>query len=218
MRQLVESILNKNFDEAKDILHEEMSVIVDRKLTEEKKRCAARMEQTTAVRKAFDGNPGARQEKLYRGVIEEDDIDEDKTQMVSMGNKPFGKKLVIKPKSKVGQTYKDMDKGSKLERIKKAFSLTQEETLAEETENLSEAPRIMIVKARIRGGKIQRRKKVSTVPGMTMRGGRLIRMSPAERRRRKMGARRAAIKERGKRSQILRKRKISMMKRSRLGI
>ena len=87
----------------------------------------------------------------------------------------------------------------------------------QEEEALDEA-RIAIIKARIRGGKIQRRKKVSNVPGMTLRGGKLTRMSPTERRNRKLGARKAARKERGKRAQILRKRKLSMMKRKRLGI
>lgn len=83
-------------------------------------------------------------------------------------------------------------------------------------QKLDEA-RIKLVKLRIRGGKIQRRKKVSNVKGMTIRGGRLTRMTAGERRRRKMGARRAAIKARGKRSQVLRKRKMSLMKRKRLG-
>lgn len=85
-------------------------------------------------------------------------------------------------------------------------------------EGISEATRISIVKARIRGGKIQRRKKVSNVVGMTMRGGKLTRMSPSERRRRKLGARKAARKARAKKSQMLRKRKMSLMKRSRLGL
>ena len=84
-------------------------------------------------------------------------------------------------------------------------------------EGISEA-RINIVKARIRGGKIQRRKKVSNVAGMTMRGGKLTRMSPSERRRRKLGAKRAARKARAKRPQMLRKRKLSLMKRQRLGL
>jgi hypothetical protein len=91
------------------------------------------------------------------------------------------------------------------------------EVLEEDEEDLSEA-RINIVKARIRGGKIQRRKKVSNVPGMTLRGGKLTRMSPTERRKRKLGARKAARKSRGKKSQMLRKRKLSLMKRSRLGV
>jgi hypothetical protein len=84
-------------------------------------------------------------------------------------------------------------------------------------EELHEA-RIAIVKARIRGGKIQRRKKVSNVPGFTIRGGQLTRMSAAERRRRKLGARKAARKAKTKKTQMLRKRRMSLMKRQRLGI
>jgi hypothetical protein len=87
----------------------------------------------------------------------------------------------------------------------------------EEKENLEEA-RISIVRARVRGGKIQRRKKVSNVPGMTLRGGTLKRMSAAERRRRKMGARRGKVKRRAKLSRSLMKRKRSLQKRKSLGL
>jgi hypothetical protein len=89
--------------------------------------------------------------------------------------------------------------------------------LKEDEEQLDEA-RIKLVKARIRGGKIQRRKKVSNVPGMTIRGGKLQRMSPAERRRRKMGARKAVRKRAPKMNRALMKRKRSLMKRRALGI
>lgn len=92
-----------------------------------------------------------------------------------------------------------------------------EEELEEDEEQLDEA-RIKIVKARIRGGKIQRRKKVSNVPGMTIRGGKLQRMSAAERRRRKMGARKAVRKRAPKMNRALMKRKRSLMKRRALGI
>lgn len=78
--------------------------------------------------------------------------------------------------------------------------------------------RFKIVKARIRGGKIQRRRKVSNVPGMTFRGGQLKRMSPTERRRRKMGQRRGKIKRKAKLSRALMKRKRSMMKRRSIGL
>jgi len=86
-----------------------------------------------------------------------------------------------------------------------------------EEETLDEA-RIKIIKARIRGGKIQRRKKVSNVAGMTLRGGKLQRMSPAERRRRKMGARRAKIKRKSKMNRALMKRQRSLRKRKALGL
>jgi hypothetical protein len=85
----------------------------------------------------------------------------------------------------------------------------------EKKDDLTEA-RIKIVKARIRGGKIQRRKKVATQPGWTLRGGKLKRMSAAERRKRKLGQRRGKIKRRAKLSRTLVKRKRSLVKRQRL--
>jgi hypothetical protein len=85
-------------------------------------------------------------------------------------------------------------------------------------EETLEESRVNIVNLRVRGGKIQRRQKVSGVPGMTFRGGKLERMSAAERRRRKLGAMKAARKSKAKKSQTLRKRKISLMKRQRLGL
>jgi homoaconitase/3-isopropylmalate dehydratase large subunit len=93
---------------------------------------------------------------------------------------------------------------------------TLEESVDEE-EQLDENRRIKIVKLRIRKGKVQRRKRVSNVPGMTMRGGKLTRMKPAERRKRKWAAKRTARKLKSKKVQILRKRRFSMLKRKRLG-
>jgi hypothetical protein len=89
--------------------------------------------------------------------------------------------------------------------------------ITKEKKSLDEA-RFKIVKARIRNGVVQRRKKVSTAPGLTFRGGKLTRMSPAERRHRKMGQRRGKLKRRAKLSRTLRKRTMSLRKRSRLGI
>jgi len=85
-------------------------------------------------------------------------------------------------------------------------------------EELDEAARIKIIKARIRGGKIQRRKKISNVQGYTLRGGKLKRMSPAERRKRKLGQRRGKIKRRAKLQRTLMKREKSLRKRKALGI
>ena len=84
-------------------------------------------------------------------------------------------------------------------------------------EQLLEAARIKVIKLRVRGGKVERRKRVSNIPGFTLRGGKLTRMSPTERRRRKLGAKRAKIKKRSKMQQILRKRSRSIQKRKRLG-
>jgi len=101
------------------------------------------------------------------------------------------------------------------ERIEKLF----ERKLLELTEsNVQKFGRTKLIKVRVRGGKVQRRKKFSSVPGYTIRGGRVVRMSPLERRRRKMGARRAKIKRRSKINVILRKRKMSLRRRAALGV
>lgn len=81
-----------------------------------------------------------------------------------------------------------------------------------------EKARVRLIKIRIRGGKVQRRKKVSNVAGMTFRGGKLKRMSPTERRNRRMGQRRGKIKRKTKLIRSLLKRKRSMLKRKSLGL
>lgn len=87
---------------------------------------------------------------------------------------------------------------------------------SEPDDTLDEA-RFKIVRVRIRKGKIQRRKKVSTQKGFTFRGGKLIRMSPQERRNRRISQRRAKLKRRGKINRALRKTKRSMRRRKALG-
>ena len=82
---------------------------------------------------------------------------------------------------------------------------------------LNEA-RLKIIKARIRGGKVQRRKKISNVKGYTLRGGQLVKMSAAEKRHRKLGARKGKIKRRAKMARALVKRKRSLKKRASLGL
>ena len=84
--------------------------------------------------------------------------------------------------------------------------------------NIQRIGRVKLIKARIRGGKVQRRKRLSAVKGYTIRGGRMIRMSARERLNRRMAARRAKYKIRAKRSQILRKRKISLRRRKAMGL
>ena len=78
--------------------------------------------------------------------------------------------------------------------------------------------RFKIVKARIRNGKIQRRKKISTVKGYTIRKGKLTRMLPKERRNRKIGQRRGKIKRKRTIRRALVKRKRSLRKRRGLGL
>ena len=110
--------------------------------------------------------------------------------------------------------------GAERKRLRSALRAKKpaDPNMQQEAEETLHEARFRIIKARIRNGKIQRRKKISTVPGLTFRGGKLIRMSPAERRRRKMGQRRGKLKRRTKLSRTLRKRTMSLRKRSRLGI
>lgn len=84
--------------------------------------------------------------------------------------------------------------------------------------NVQRMGRTKLIRVRIRGGKVQRRIKKSAVKGFTIRGGKLIRMSPMERRHRKMAARRAKFKRRAKMKQAIRKRQRSLRKRMSMGI
>ena len=106
----------------------------------------------------------------------------------------------------------------KLEIIKKRIVVEEAEKLGLDEANILKMGRTKLVRVRIRAGKIQRRKKFSSVPGYTIRGGKVVRMSSQERRHRKMGARRAKIKLRSKKNIILRKRKISLRKRKAMGV
>ncbi len=83
--------------------------------------------------------------------------------------------------------------------------------------NVQKIGRMKLVRVRIRGGKIQRRAKVSAVKGFTMRGGKLTRMSPQERRNRKMAANKAKFKRRSKMRQSVIKRQRSLRRRKAMG-
>lgn len=84
--------------------------------------------------------------------------------------------------------------------------------------NVQRMGRMKVVRARVRGGKVQRRKKLSAVKGYTVRGGKLVRMSSAERLRRRISQRKAKIKRRAKLARALIKRKRSLRKRKSLGL
>lgn len=70
---------------------------------------------------------------------------------------------------------------------------------------------------RVRNGKIQRRRKVSTSTGYRFQNGRLVRITAREKLNRRRGQRRGAIKRKSKLSRSLRKRTISIRKRGTLG-
>ena len=108
----------------------------------------------------------------------------------------------------------------KLTEIKARMALEMFDVDLDELEegNIMKMGRTKMIRVRIRGGKIQRRKKLSAVKGYTTRGGKLVRMSPVERRNRKMASRRSKFKRRAKLRQSLRKRKISLRRRSAMGL
>lgn len=84
--------------------------------------------------------------------------------------------------------------------------------------NIQKIGRTKLIRVRFRGGKLQRRVKKSAVSGYTLRGGKLTRMSPEERRRRRMAARRSKFKRRSKLRQSLRKRQMTLRKRKAMGL
>lgn len=199
MSKLIDSIVDRNFVEADSILSETVELIMAKKLEEAKKMCVAKMtEQQGHVMNRTASH-------LVRlGVVEEDNVEEalDSAEKTGLSVEKGTPKSAAEP----GSTHYKNTPGS-----------THYKTNMKEEDQLDEA-RINIIKARVRGGKIQRRKKVSNVPGMTLRGGKLQRMSAAERRRRKMGARKAVRKRAPKMNRALMKRKRSLMKRRALGI
>lgn len=92
------------------------------------------------------------------------------------------------------------------------------EVLDEAAQNVRIVGKKKLIKARVRGGKIQRRKVVSAVPGYKVVGGVVKRESSKERLARKRGARKAKIKRRAKMARALIKRKRSLRKRASLGL
>ena len=84
--------------------------------------------------------------------------------------------------------------------------------------NIQRMGRMKLVRVRIRKGKVQRRKRVSAIKGFTLRHGQMVRMSPTERRHRKMAAKRAKFKRRAKLKQSIRKRQRALIRRKAMGI
>ena len=99
----------------------------------------------------------------------------------------------------------------------KAF-LEKEGLFTETINNIQRQGRTKLIRVRIRQGKVQRRKRLSAVPGYTFRNGQLKRMSQIERRHRRMGARMAKIKRRAQKARILRKTRISLRRRHAMGL
>ena len=205
MNNLVEHIINKEYDKAENKLEESFYVILEKKMLEMKKKVAAKMEQNTHDESM---------RRLRMDVLEQEEP----------GEESLMARSELSAITKDAKTIMSKIKGNKeLEawtqsKITKAADYMNAVADYMEDEGQIDEQRINIVKARIRGGVVQRRKRVSNVPGMTLRGGQLTRMSAAERRRRKLGAKKAARKSKQKKTQMLRKRRMSLMKRQRLGL
>jgi len=88
--------------------------------------------------------------------------------------------------------------------------------------NVQKMGRKKLIRARVRTIKgkptIQRRKVFSAVKGYTIRGGKLTRMSSAERMRRRISQRKAKIKRRAKAARALIKRNRSLRRRKSIGL
>lgn len=118
--------------------------------------------------------------------------------------------------SRINELFEEKLENIKLRIVAEDYDM--DDFLPESTRNIQKMGRVKLVRLRVRKGKVQRRKKFSTVKGYTIRGGRMVRMSPNERIHRMRGARRAKIKIRTKQNQILRKRNISLRKRKAMGL
>lgn len=141
-----------------------------------------------------------------------------------------GRMVMNNPKlssQKIADLYRKLPSFKTPETIRAEHDALHAAPVNEEVEQLDEANRnpnvikqgrTKVVKARIRKGKVQRRKRVSAVKGYTIRGGKLKRMSVAERLRRKRGQRRGKIKRKAKMARALMRRKRSMRRRASLGL
>jgi len=129
---------------------------------------------------------------------------------------------IVEAKEVLNQRIQDLV-NEKVNQVKLRLAAEMYDDFEVEEEELSEANvqkmgRTKLIRVRFRAGKVQRRVKKSAVPGFTIRGGKLTRMSPQERRRRKMAARRSKFKRRSKMRQALRKRQMSLRKRKAMGL
>ena len=256
MSGIISNIKNKNYDTANEILSENITLIMEKKLFEMKKSVAAKMSEQMGI------IGPSRAEKLRSGVLEENEIEEavdpkEDSLSVERGipkqkpgsthykttpsNETIVPKNNLKEEEESGEESsmarselnaitkdaksimskvkgnKELEAWTQSKITKAADYLNSVADYMDGEEKLDEA-RVKIVKARIRGGKIQRRKKVSNVEGYKVSGGQLQRMSPAERRNRKLGQRRGKIKRRSKMTRTLMKRQKSLRKRASLGL
>ena len=84
--------------------------------------------------------------------------------------------------------------------------------------NVYKMGREKTIRIRIRKGKLQRRVVKSATPGYVYRDHKLVRMTPMERRHRRMAARTSKFKRKYEMQQSIRKRKVALRRRKALGV
>jgi len=209
MIDLIRSIVNKDYVKADSLISETVELIMAKKLHEAKKKTASKM--------CEQGLDKSAAELVRRDVVEGEIAPGEESSMARSELNAVtkdAKNILSKVK---GNKELESWTQSKITKAADYLNSVSDYMSEEEQEQLEEA-RVKIVKARIRGGKIQRRKKISNVPGMTLRSGKLKRMTPAERRNRKMGQRRGKIKRKAKMNRAIMKRQRSLRKRKALGL
>lgn len=100
--------------------------------------------------------------------------------------------------------------------LKKKISSTVYGSISEA--NVMKQGRTLLIRRRIRKGKVQRNVRKSAIKGFTLRGGKIKRIPVAQRIRARITQRKAARKRRAHLQQSLRKRKLSLRKRKAMGI
>jgi len=137
-------------------------------------------------------------------------------------------KDAVSAKSILGERIKSLV-DEKLNQLKMRVAMELFEDIGTEVElvesfgtvrrsSITKMGRTKVIRVRVRQGKIQRRIKKSAIKGYTVRGGKLVRMSPAEKRHRQLAVRRSKFKRRAKLKIALRKRRMSLRKRGAMGI
>jgi hypothetical protein len=141
--------------------------------------------------------------------------------------KYFNVRLVISEERKRQHGTDEYDDGGngdegehseQLEVLKQGDNDTVLDEAKKKRSNVQKMGRLKLIRARIRKGKVQRRKKVSAVKGFRLKGGKLKRMTASERRKRKMGARKAKFKRKAKASRIKVALRKSLRKRKAMGL
>jgi hypothetical protein len=185
----------------RDYIHTKLESLVEEKLQERKKHISAMYyssEQTDDQEETGEDLQVIKREQLE--VIKQDKGNASNDDDCSCDHSDNDNNDSNKFSNKNKKTTEELDEAKK-----------------KKSRNVQKMGRLKIIRIRIRGGKVQRRKKLSAVKGFTLRGGKVKRISPVEKRHRKMGARRAKFKRRAKQSRIRTKLRRSLRRRKSLG-